>query len=73
MAGRDKRGHKKPFSRERMRYIPAADALVNILDPVQQDKASRKSWARLIQKIYEIDPLCCPKCRGTMKLLLFYA
>jgi hypothetical protein len=29
----------------------------------------RRNWARLIQKIYEIDPLLCPKCLGPMKVL----
>jgi hypothetical protein len=29
----------------------------------------RKSWARMIQKIYEVDPLICPKCRGTMRII----
>jgi hypothetical protein len=24
-------------------------------------KKYRKNWARLIQKIYEVDPLTCPK------------
>jgi hypothetical protein len=32
-------------------------------------KAFRKSWARLIQKIYEVDPLICPKCKGTMRVI----
>ena len=31
--------------------------------------ASRKSWARLIQKIYEVDPLICPLCRGPMRVI----
>jgi len=34
-------------------------------------KEYRKNWARLIQKIYEVDPLTCPKCRGTMRILSF--
>jgi len=28
-----------------------------------------RSWARLIQKIYEVDPLACPKCGGTMRII----
>ena len=40
-----------------------------ILNAGLSDKAFRKSWARLIQKIYEVDPLCCPKCRGPMKII----
>jgi len=29
-------------------------------------KASMQSWARLIQKVYEVDPLVCPKCGSEM-------
>ena len=35
------------------------------------NKAFRKSWARLIQKVYEVDPLLCPKCQGQMKIISF--
>jgi len=28
-----------------------------------------KSWARLIQKIYEVDPLSCPRCGEKMKII----
>jgi hypothetical protein len=34
-------------------------------------KAFRRNWARLIQKIYQIDPLLCPKCQGAMKRISF--
>jgi len=30
-----------------------------------------RSWARLIQKIYEVDPLICSKCGGTMRIIAF--
>jgi len=42
-----------------------------ILEPEGSSKEYRKNWARLIQKIYEIDPLICPKCRGHMRILAF--
>jgi hypothetical protein len=29
----------------------------------------RKNWARLIQKIYEADPLLCPKRQGRMRII----
>ena len=29
-------------------------------------RASRRSWARLIQKVYEVDPLICEKCGHEM-------
>jgi len=31
----------------------------------------RKAWARLIQKICEVDPLTCPTFRGAMKIIAF--
>ncbi len=34
-------------------------------------KESRQNWARLIQKIYEVNPLICPKCKGSMKIIAF--
>ncbi len=30
---------------------------------------SRASWARLIRRIYEVDPLLCPRCEGPPELL----
>jgi len=33
------------------------------------NKASKQSWARLIQKVYEIDPLVCPKCDHEMRVI----
>ncbi len=30
-----------------------------------------RSWARLIQKIYEVDPLICPRCGGEMRIIAF--
>ena len=40
-----------------------------ILKPDGSSKEHRKNWARLIQKIYEVDPLTCPKCLGKMKII----
>ena len=30
---------------------------------------SRASWARLVRRIYEVDPLLCPRCKGPLELL----
>ena len=30
---------------------------------------ARASWARLIRKVYEVDPLACPKCQGPMRVI----
>jgi hypothetical protein len=29
------------------------------------------TWAILIKRVYEVDPLECPKCGGTMKIISF--
>ncbi len=34
-------------------------------------KEFRQNWARLIKKIYEVDPLVCPKCQGVMRVIAF--
>ena len=47
------------------------DVIPCILEPQGDEKAFRKSWARLIQKIYEVDPLVCPRCQGTMQIISF--
>ena len=43
----------------------------NIIEESNISPAQRKAWARLIQKIYEVDPLTCPKCQGSMKIIAF--
>ena len=35
------------------------------------NKGANKSWARLIKKIYEVDPLICPVCGGNMRIIAF--
>jgi transposase len=34
-------------------------------------KIPRRSWAEMIHKVYEVNPLRCPQCGGTMKLIAF--
>jgi len=46
------------------------DGVPSILEADQSSKEYRKNWARLIQKIYEVDPLTCPKCQGIMRIIL---
>lgn len=40
-----------------------------LMDAGVSRKGFRKNWARLVQKIYEVDPLICPKCQGKMKII----
>ncbi len=46
------------------------DALIpDILERDEDSQAYRKNWAKLIQKIYEVDTLTCPTCQGQMRIL----
>jgi hypothetical protein len=44
----------------------------HVSDPEMEtvsSKASKQSWARLIQKVYEVDPLICEKCGHEMRVM----
>ena len=48
----------------------AAEAPVEIVDPVDWSlRAARFRWAELLRRIFEVDPLACPRCRGLMRLV----
>jgi len=38
-------------------------------DDSPDTQAYRKAWARLLSKVYEIDPMVCPKCGSDMKII----
>jgi hypothetical protein len=56
-------------SRGKRQEAGTDDAVPCILEAQGDSNVFRKNWARLIQKIYETDPLVCPKCRGTMHII----
>jgi len=64
-------GYYSNVSRGKRKETGTDDALPCILEPVGHLKTLRKNWARLIQKIYEVDPLVCPHCKGTMRIISF--
>ena len=45
------------------------ELIPSILEPDGSSGEYKRNWARLIQKIYEVDPLTCPKCSGKMKVI----
>ncbi len=47
------------------------DNIPAIIPNEMSSKEFRQNWARLIQKVYEVDPLICPKCQGPMKIISF--
>jgi len=40
-------------------------------DDTPYRKKCRMRWAALLKKVYEVDPLVCPKCGGRMKIVAF--
>ena len=45
--------------------------IINPMFSNMKRKKFNKSWARLIQKVYTVDPLKCPQCFGKMKIISF--
>jgi len=37
----------------------------------EPESVSSKGWAEMIRKVYEVDPLICPRCGGRMKVVAF--
>ncbi|MBA7494160.1 hypothetical protein ES702_04733 [subsurface metagenome] len=33
------------------------------------EKQRKSTWARLIKKVYGVDPFICPRCGGAMKII----
>ncbi len=64
-------GHYSNVARGKLKKQDQEDLIPHILEPDESSKEFRKSWARLIQKIYEEDPLTCPKCSGAMRVISF--
>ena len=64
-------GYCSNVSRGRRQKEVEDNAIPHIIESKTSSTACRKSWARLIQKIYEVDPLICPKCRGSMRIVSF--
>jgi hypothetical protein len=62
-------GYYSNVARGKRKETDTDDKIPCILEPELTDKAFRKNWARLIQKIYETDPLLCPKCFSEMRVI----
>jgi len=62
-------GYFSNKSRGMRKKADADDTILTILPNETSYSEARQNWARLIQKIYEVDPLVCPKCQGQMKII----
>lgn len=72
VAAQDPEGRKKlagymlraPMSLEKMSYDAATGTVI-----YRFATRAKAAWARLIRKVYEADPLECPKCKGPMRVI----
>ena len=53
--------------RRRMTTAPT-EVATRVVDAREAARV-RSTWARLIHKVYEVDPLECPKCKGPMRVI----
>ena len=57
-------------SRGKRRRTEAQPAEVTTRETEDREAAGvRSTWVRLIHKVYEVDPLECPKCKGPMRVI----
>jgi hypothetical protein len=49
---------------------PVAPLPIVVAPRLAPTEATRR-WASLLQQIFEADPLACPRCHGTMRILAF--
>ncbi len=64
-------GHYSVRSRaERRRRAGEGQVEIHSVSPPAAS-ARRRRWAELIRLVFEVDPLCCDKCGGEMKILSF--
>jgi hypothetical protein len=61
--GRRKKGKEAPLTPAHPRERED-DGLSDV-----QRRARRRAWARLIRRVYEIDPLVCKNCGGSMRII----
>ncbi|RJX19276.1 MAG: transposase [Desulforudis sp.] len=64
-------GYYSNKSRGLRKKSAAGDQMPALVESGISRTEFRKNWARLIQKVYHADPLLCPKCNGSMRIVSF--
>ena len=64
-------GHYSNKSRGMRKKAGTDDTIPAVIPNEMSSKEFRQNWDRLIQKIYEVNPLICPKCQGSMRIISF--
>ena len=66
-------GHYSARSRGKRRKLAEERGELEPTEVISEDestkKTKKKSWARLIRKIFNVDPLVCPKCGEGMSII----
>jgi len=55
----------------RKKAAASGDAATQTDDESPPGRRCSQTWAMLIKRVYEVDPLACPKCGGVMKVVSF--
>ncbi len=64
----DSRGKRK--KEEHKKAVIGKPEFVEV-PPPPVSKELKRRWSYFIRKVYETDPLVCPKCRGEMRIISF--
>ena len=56
---------------ERVAEVGVAGASRDDRDRTRDARSLRRTWAQLLKRIYEVDPLVCPSCGAEMKVIAF--
>ena len=51
--------------------LPPVPACPELISRGEQKKKASKSWAALIRRVFEIEPLICPRCASPMRIKSF--
>jgi hypothetical protein len=62
-------GYYSNKSRGMRKKAGTDDQVPALIESGASSKEFRKNWARLIQKIYNVNPLLCAKCSGSMRII----
>jgi hypothetical protein len=64
-------GYYSNVSRGKRKKEKPEEQEIIALDPQPVSKELKKRWSYFIRKVYEADPLTCPKCQGEMRIISF--
>ena len=69
-SNRSRGDRKKKQQKTHSAIASDATDILEITEP-SQIKIPSKTWRECIKKVWEVDPLACPKCGGEMKIISF--